>query len=1127
MALLLIAILLFLITDSKIINIATKDILQEYNISYKKISGNLFTGIKIDRLKYENRLLLDQAIVRWNPFTLEKKKIHITELKLKGLHPNAIMSIVSNLEPSSDSSNSKFDFDILINKITVTSKPLTYGGVTFRNFHLGTSRLEIDKNLNLKSKLFNISVESGLTDIEIRGKIDKQILSLYDVRLFEIDPKIISSFIREIKKSNSSSINTNTSKFPIEKITINSLFATIKSTTYEPITIDNTRALISDIDIDPNNNFNYNAKEVTISSDTSFASTTQQGYIKDSQLFTKGDVITNEYLFSKYSLPLNQDELYALPLSLKLNHTGISLEIEHSVKNLLVLDNDFNIDLDHAKHRMEYEYLESFISIKSEINGSTSYTNGVEIKNSVDIDFRGDNTEVTYYGDASIESITNIPQFLTNTLLQGVTASYRGGVDELLVNLDSEQISGSFLSQGYRDAEIKLDTKYEIELSKLIPQLPHKIQMAQGSIRSQSTIDFQNIKNSQFHIDLDSNLANISADILLLKPYNISYSASVPAHSLLYNIDPNINFANFQELNGKVILEDYIYHIEANNQELQLSVDYDVESAMLTNGTLFINGESIFFNGSLESNINAKLEVQDMNSFSNTLRNYYNIEIPPINGSANISVEKLADNSMHIIVDSPYISYENISGEINADISIDAYQNMDIILNSSEISYGEFKGDISVEAKIDSNNNMDININSSKLSHENFMADINAKVNIDEEKNIYISLNSNKIALLKDGEVTENIHKLYTNFSIYGEDITIDNYSFNLRNNPYIRHIFSNQASRLIYRDDIIYSKQLWLNDQIEVSGRYNIMTQKGKLKLLSDYFPYKDKNFDLLSKFKLSLQLNKKRVYVSGNIKLLGNQINYELLDSGFSEDSDIIIIQEMKEKKESILNDIKLYINIENETPVKYVTKDINIDLINEITLVKSYNKDIRLLGKTKIASGYYLQEDKKFFLDESHIYFYGEPKESILEIRANYIKDKYDIKIFISGSSSDPVINFSSNPYLTQREILSLILFDTSASDSGAGTAVYAMLGGTFAKELMKNLGISVDHLLLGEGIDERLSLEVGKKISDNITFILQHKNGKDGVKVKIDHNLNFETDIIIQPSASSIEFLYKGD
>ena len=45
---------------------------------------------------------------------------------------------------------------------------------------------------------------------------------------------------------------------------------------------------------------------------------------------------------------------------------------------------------------------------------------------------------------------------------------------------------------------------------------------------------------------------------------------------------------------------------------------------------------------------------------------------------------------------------------------------------------------------------------------------------------------------------------------------------------------------------------------------------------------------------------------------------------------------------------------------------------------------------------------------------------------------------------------------------------------------------------------------------------------------MTFILQHKNGKDGVKVKIDHNLNFETDIIIQPpNTSSIEFLYKSN
>ena len=1159
--LVLLAIFLFLITDSRVINFATEDILHEYNISYQKISGNLFTGIKVDRPRYENQLLLDQAIVHWNPFSLKREKIHITQLELRGLRPTAIMKIISSFEDSKQSSTPKLKLGILIDKITLTSKPLTFAGVTFKDFHLGTTQLEIDKNLNVRSKLFNISVNSKLTDMQIRGKLEKNILSLDKIQLLEIDPKVISSFMQEIEKSNTTSSNkknkTSIKSFPIKKIKIKNLFATMKSTTYDSISIDNTRVLINDIDIDPHNNFNYNAKEVTLSLDTSFASSLQKGFIKDSELFTQGEVTTNEYLFSKYNLPLNQQELYILPVSLKLNHSSLWLDIEHSVENLLVLESDFNIDLDHAKHIVDYRYQDDFISITSEINGSTTYTNGVNIKNIVDINFRDESAEVIYYGDATVKSITNISPFLIDTLLRNPTLTYHGGVDELLVNIDSDQISGSFLSQGYSDAKIKLETKHDVLLSSLIPALPPELQMAQGGIKSQSKIYFNNIKNSYFHIDLDSNLANISADMDLIEPYHISYNATIPTHSLLYNIDQKINFANLQEINGKVIIGETLHHIEINNQELQLNFDYDVENRVFSSGALFINGESIFFKGSLEDKLHVKLDIQDINSLSNTLIRYYNIELPPLSGSANISIKRLADSSIDIYINSPYISYENINGDINAKVRIDAYQNtnitlksaqlfyenvsgdisanididthknIDISLNSSQLSYRDFSGEMSAKVKIDSHKNMEINLHSSQLSHKNFMGDLSADINIDEEKNIYIMLNSHKISLLKEGEVTDEIYKLSTNFSIYHEDITIDNYSFHIRNNPYIRHIFSNQPAYLTYKNDTIYTKELWLNEQIEVSGHYHIPTQKGKLKLYSDYFPYKDKDFDLLTTFKLALQLDKEKIFVSGNIKLLGDKINYKLTDSKFSEDSDIIIIQEQREKEASVLNNIKLYLTIENDTPIKYITKDINIDLTNEITVVKGYNKDIRLLGKTKIVQGYYMQEDKKFFLDESHIYFYGEPKDSILEIRANYIKDKYNIQIFISGSSSDPIINFTSTPYLTQREILSLILFDTTASNSGAGTAVYAMLGGTFAKELMKNLGISVDHLLLGEGIDERLSLEVGKKISDNMTFILQHKNGKDGLKVKIDHNLNFETDIIIQPSASSIEFLYKSD
>ncbi|RUM73378.1 MAG: hypothetical protein DSZ11_06025, partial [Sulfurovum sp.] len=295
----LLAILLFLFTDSRVINFMTDDILKEYNITYHEISGNLFTGIKVDGLKYENRLILDQAIVHWNPFSLEQKQVHITQLELRGLRPTAIMDIISSLENrEKTTSTPKFDLDILVDNILLTSKPLSYAGVTFKHFQLKTDRLEIDKHLHIRSKRFYLSVDSSLTDIQIEGKLENDRLKLDEVQLLEIDPKVITSFVKEIQSNTTTSSKNSSAKstFPLKHIAIKTLFATMKTTTYGPVTIENTHAFIHDIDIDPRHHFNYNAKEVTVSSDTSFASTTQKGFIKDSELFTTGDVITDEYL---------------------------------------------------------------------------------------------------------------------------------------------------------------------------------------------------------------------------------------------------------------------------------------------------------------------------------------------------------------------------------------------------------------------------------------------------------------------------------------------------------------------------------------------------------------------------------------------------------------------------------------------------------------------------------------------------------------------------------------------------------------------------------------------------------------------------------------------------------------
>jgi translocation and assembly module TamB len=320
--------------------------------------------------------------------------------------------------------------------------------------------------------------------------------------------------------------------------------------------------------------------------------------------------------------------------------------------------------------------------------------------------------------------------------------------------------------------------------------------------------------------------------------------------------------------------------------------------------------------------------------------------------------------------------------------------------------------------------------------------------------------------------------------------------------------------------------KELWINDKALVEGGYNLTTSMGNLSLKSEQYSFKNKDFDLLFDVNLKIQIEKEALGIEGNIDIFGNTINYEIFGSSIVDDADIIIVQEMLENQESALNNLKLNLKIANKKPLKYISKDINIDFFNDLRVIKNYSSEILVTGMSTITDGYYQMEDKKFTLNESHIYFAGDPKKPLLDIKANYEKDEYTVHIFISGSTEEPIVNFNAEPYLTQQEILSLILFDGTGTSSGDGAEAYTLLGGTFAKGLIKSLGIDVDHLLLGTDANDDFSFEIGRKISKNVTVIYLHEDGKDGAKVRIEHNKNFETDIIIQPpNTSSIEFLYK--
>jgi len=448
--------LLFVITDSRTIHLASKNILKKYDISYKKISGNLFTGIKVSSLKYKRRKLVERATIYWNPFALRDNKINITKLELKGVELEGIFNAIEAL-PKSDNRDkeSSLSFDLEIDKINLTVNPFVYHDVEFKNFYFRMEELVVDNNINIKSKEIDFSVDSDLVDLSLIGKIEQNSLKLDRVQLLEIDPKVITYFVKSIKKEQKSKTTSkretkktnSNSTVALGKITIDNFFATMKKTTYTPVTIDKTKISVENLILSLQNGFSYSASKASISTDTTFASTKQIGYIKNSIFYGKGDIVTKKYLFDRYSLPLNQKELKKISVKLKVNHKGVWVDWEsRDFKNLLKLKNsNFNVNLKRVTHSFDYLYLDFFIKITSKGVGSMSYADNIEFKNIVDIDFTTKGkTKVVYSGDIKLKKLKNIPKEVSKTLLQNLTSRYRGTPNGLNVAVDSKQIEGKF-----------------------------------------------------------------------------------------------------------------------------------------------------------------------------------------------------------------------------------------------------------------------------------------------------------------------------------------------------------------------------------------------------------------------------------------------------------------------------------------------------------------------------------------------------------------------------------------------------------------------------------------------------------------------------------------------------------
>ena len=339
------------------------------------------------------------------------------------------------------------------------------------------------------------------------------------------------------------------------------------------------------------------------------------------------------------------------------------------------------------------------------------------------------------------------------------------------------------------------------------------------------------------------------------------------------------------------------------------------------------------------------------------------------------------------------------------------------------------------------------------------------------------------------------------------------------------QEIFSTKPSLITLEGSEVKLSPLWLNDQLRLEGRYDLKKGSGTLKSDARALSIKHDYVQLKSALSLRGKREGEHTQLNGKVTLLGGKVTYDISKKRFESDSDIVIVQKMKKKEENrFMRYLSSNIQIETKRPLILRQGAISLRLKPSLTLNKAENSEMMVLGSIELMKGgYYRFEGKRFVLDKSFIYFTGNPNKPLLDIKVHYKALKHLITISVTGSPSRPNILFSSTPALSKEQILSVILFDSEVGgDAHSGDEMMRMMGGAMAKAALNDIGVKLDHLVLGEGN----SIEVGKKLTNKITIIYIN-DIVSRVKLQYEHSPKTQSVFEMSQESQSYDIIFKDD
>ncbi len=345
---------------------------------------------------------------------------------------------------------------------------------------------------------------------------------------------------------------------------------------------------------------------------------------------------------------------------------------------------------------------------------------------------------------------------------------------------------------------------------------------------------------------------------------------------------------------------------------------------------------------------------------------------------------------------------------------------------------------------------------------------------------------------------------------------------------------YSNKLSLIhLDKNETIVVDKFYIYDNLLLKGIINPFKSKMKLNLHSKKFHFHSNDMDITAKTNININVeNTKEQTIDGNLTLISGTVSYLPQHDYTISDDDIIIVQDIKRQTSSNLH---LDVHINSLRPIRYKTKKINVKFIPKIILKKLPAKKLKIYGKITILSGSIITQSKEFTFDKSEFIFSGQkhlnPK---LNLKLHYQTIDYkDIIILVTNTLNSPILIFSSNPAMSQNDIMSYILFDEPAdtlfnnSGGASKTSINYLLLGTGLKTIFnQTTGIHIDTLNILNNANGTLGYEVGARFNKKIRIV--YKNDiSSSVIIQYGLTKSLRVDVDVHDTGQGVSFIYTKD